>query len=167
MERTISKIIAAVSLVYVCLPKTRNLLNLCVMATSNVQAVQNMWGVLKEVEMFFIFSPKRGAALAEEIRQSDLDVSIGGAKHVSICRTRWVARFNALVAFQRMYRAVVAVLEDMTYGNAFNADTKTKASCLLTAVTSFSFIATFMIVSKVMAPLQAPTAALQVGQTQF
>ena len=55
----------------------------------------------------------------------------------------------------------------MTYGNAFNADTKTKASCLLTAVTSFSFIAMFTIVSKVMAPLQAPTAALQAGQTQF
>ena len=38
----------------------------------------NHVGCSQGVEMFFNFSLKRGAALAEEIRQSDLDVSIGG-----------------------------------------------------------------------------------------
>lgn len=136
-------------------------LNLCVVSASKVKAVSNMCSVLLEVSMFFKYSPKRHAKLEETIKQGSETARI--TKLVDLCKTRWVARSTALVTFEALYGHVVATLEAICGGTQgeWNADSQSSAGSLLRSITSFEFIVTFVITSRVMAHLHSLTIALQ------
>ncbi len=70
-----------------------HVLNLCVVAACKVQLVKNMMGTLDEICLFFSNSPKRQSELAKQIAIVD---SSRAQKLVSLCKTRWVSRVNAL-----------------------------------------------------------------------
>ena len=131
---------------------TAHCLNLCVMATSHIVEVRNMWTTLKEVSLFFSNSPKRQAALEEHliasIDQSEPPKKI--KKLVDLCRTRWVARHTALNTFQKLYLPVCETLKDMEedVDGTWRAESSRTAQAHLLAISSFRFIATFIITKK-------------------
>ena len=90
-------------------------LNLCVVAACSVQSVQNMMSTLVEICLFFSNSPKRQLEFEKHIQ------SIDGArakKLVSMCKTRWVARLDALQLFFDLYPAVVKTFEVISEGSS-------------------------------------------------
>jgi len=116
--------------------------------------------------MFFSGSPKRQSKLKSVIEAYPESLSDSAkTKLVDLCRTRWVARHSALVTFGDLYPAVVDALDDISSDNSWNADSTSKASSLLRSVTDFNFIATFSIVSNIMAYIHSITIQLQ-GETQ-
>ena len=90
-------------------------LNLCVMAISKIALVSNMWSTLRQVSVFFEFSPKRQQKLETTIREmpaEDVNKS-RKLKLVSLCKTRWVQRHTALVTFADLHPAVVSTLSQI------------------------------------------------------
>ena len=71
-------------------------LNLCVVAACSVQLVKNMMGTMVEICLFFSNSPKRQLELEKHINSLDC---ISAKKLLSLCKTRWVARIDALEVF--------------------------------------------------------------------
>ena len=82
---------------------------------------------------------------------------------VNLCPTRWVARLDALVAFQDLHLAIAATFEEISTNRAeCSGDvTASKAGSLLASVTSFPFIAAFTITSSVLAYTHDLTIKLQ------
>ena len=72
-------------------------LNLCVVAACNVQLIKNMMGTMVEICLFFSNSPKRQLELEKQIKELESDCT--ATKLVSLCKTRWVARIDALEVF--------------------------------------------------------------------
>ena len=74
-----------------------------------------------------------------------------------------MARHEALVTFRELMPAVIEHLEDTvaTGTRSYTGEALAKAQGLLTALTSFPFIASLVIVSKVMASIQGLTSLLQ------
>ena len=140
-------------------------LNLCIMSTSKIVEVTDMWTVLKEVSFFFSSSPKRQSKLEDVIKgmPADLLSNTAKTKLVDLCRTRWVARHTALVTFLELYEAVVATFEEISdNGNrSWNPDSVSKASALVRSITDFRFIVTFSVVSNVLAYIHPLTIQLQ------
>ena len=124
-------------------------LNLCIMATSKIQAVRSMWSVLREVSLFFNSSPKRQHCF-EEVVCRTLPES-NKKKLVDLCRTRWVARNDALSVFLKLYPAVVETLTIISSSRGWNADSASRARSFLNSITSFSFISTFIVTSMILA----------------
>ena len=85
-----------------------HVLNLCIMSATSSILVRNMWCAMKEVSWFFSNSPKRQQCLHEIIEEKMPNAT--KRKLVDLCRTRWVARNNALSAFHQLYPAVVHAL---------------------------------------------------------
>ena len=71
-------------------------LNLCVVAACSAQLVKNMMGTMTEICIFFTYSPKRQQELEKTIKSGDCAIE---RKLVSLCKTRWVARIDALEVF--------------------------------------------------------------------
>ena len=140
-------------------------LNLCIVSTSKVTNVMSMWVVLKDVSFFFSSSPKRQGQLEDAIKEAPADL-LGNSpkvKLVDFCRTRWVARHNALVAFKQLFLAVVATLElvGTNSGGSWNSESVASASSLLRSITDFRFIVTFTVVSDALGYIHALTIRLQ------
>ena len=141
-------------------------LNLCIIRLSKLPFIQSMWSSLLDVNIFFKYSPKRAHAMAEivhEWRQGE-----GGdskKKLVDLCKTRWVARHEALVVFAELYPAVLTTLETISRNRGgtvtWNATSCSSATSLHNNLTQFRFLATFVITSKLMAAIQSLTSSLQ------
>ena len=158
-------------------PCSSHVLNLCVMATSKIVLVSNTWTTLRETSFFFknwttlretsfFFenSPKRQNRLEAIITEMPTDTVNESRKKklVSLCRTCWVLRHTALVAFADLFPAVVATFEVIANNRAdWNADSCAKASALLRTITDFSFLLTFSVVSNIMAYLHGLCVGLQ------
>ena len=82
-------------------------------------------------------------------------------KLVYLCRTRWVARNNALSAFHQLYPAVVHALTAISSESGWNADSSTKTTFKKNKITQFPFIATFIVASKIMVYTAQLTVGLQ------
>ena len=78
-----------------------------------------------------------------------------------MCRTRWVARNNALSAFRQLYPAVVHALTTISSESGWNSESSSNATSFLHKITQFSFIATFIVISKIMAYTAELTVGLQ------
>ena len=102
-----------------------------------------MRGVLKEVSMFFEFSPKQQSKFEEVAAEEDADNRT--KKLVGLCRTRWVARHTSLAVFRQLYSVVTTTLSAIAFEDGWNAESASKASFLLASVTSFLFIVAFVI----------------------
>ena len=70
-------------------------LNLCVVAACKVQAVKNMMGTMVEICLFFSNSPTHQLELEKNIHILGATAN----KLVNLCKTRWVARIDALEVF--------------------------------------------------------------------
>ena len=71
-------------------------LNLCVVAACSIQLVKNMMGTMTEICIFFSYTPKHQQELEKTIKSGDCVIQ---RKLVSLCKTRWVARIDALEVF--------------------------------------------------------------------
>ena len=124
-------------------------LNLCIMATSRIIPVRNMWNVLKEVSLFFSNSPKRQQCFVEILTASKVQES-SRKKLIDLCQTLWVARNDALLVFSQLYPVVVDTLTTIRSSNGWNSESSFKALSLLNSITQFCFISTFVVTSKIM-----------------
>ena len=112
-----------------------------------------MWATLKELSLFFSKSPKREACLQRMIQENAATSSATKTKLVDLYRTRWIARHDALTAINQLFEVVVSTLEEFSGSSTdpWTSESITQASGLLTAITSFSFMVTMTITSKIMA----------------
>ena len=83
-------------------------LNLCVVAACSVQLLKNMMGTMVEICLFFSNSPKRQLELEKIIQSGGCTTA---KKLVSLCKTRWIARIDALEVFLDLFPAVVKTLD--------------------------------------------------------
>ena len=83
-------------------------LNLYVVAACKIQLVQNMMSTMVKICLFFSNSPKRELELETNIQAMN---SGKATKLVSLCKTLWVARIDALEVFLDLYPTVVHTLE--------------------------------------------------------
>ena len=132
-------------------------LNLCVVAACSVQAVRNMMGTMLEVCLFFSNSPKRQLELERNIQ------SIGDAtakKLVNLCKTRWVARIDALDVFYDLFPSVVKTFEVISEGTDWNQESRRSAENLLTCITKFEFILAFVVTKQCLGYIKGLTVSL-------
>lgn len=123
-------------------------LNLCIVGMSNVIPVRNMWSTLRQVALFFNNSPKRQQFLEQFIATKIPESA--RKKVVDLCKTRWVARNDALSVFHQLYPAIVDTLTTISIERGWNQDSSSAAASLLANITQFTFIATFIVTSKIM-----------------
>ena len=86
----------------------------------------------------FSNSPKRQQCLHEIIEEKLPNAT--KRKLMDLCRTRWVARNNALSAFHQLYPAVVHVLIAISSKSGWNADSSSKATSFLNRITQFCLL---------------------------
>ena len=133
-------------------------LNLCVVAACSVQAVRNMMGTMLEVCLFFSNSPKRQLELERNIQ------SIGDAtakKLVNLCKTRWVARIDALDVFYDLFPSVLKTFEVISEGTDWNQESRRSAENLLTCITKFEFLLAFVVTKQCLGYIKGLTVSLQ------
>ena len=118
-------------------------LNLCVVAACSVQLVKNMMGTMTEICIFFAYSPKRH----QELEKTNSGKCAIERKLVSLCKTRWVARIDALEVFFDLFPFVVQTLDTISEGSAggWKSESGRQAVNLLSSITKFSFIISFVV----------------------
>ena len=144
-----------------------HVLNLCIVKTCQIATVKDMNGIMTDLAEFFWNSPKRQRLFERVLEKEAPDASKTRLK--SLCRTRWVERHEAYETFCELYIHVVKVLEVMTshlfeeeYGHwAWDSETRTVGSGLLSRVTSFPFIVAFLSTMKVLAFVKPISTKLQ------
>ena len=129
-------------------------LNLCVVAACSLQLVKNMMGTMVEICLFFSNSPKR---------QLELERHAISRKLVDMCKTRWVARIDALEVFIDILPAVTQALEVISEGSSsgWNSDSCRSAGNLLTCISQFKFVITLIVVMKCLGYIKGLTTSLQ------
>ena len=137
--------------------------NLVIAKSCNIQKVQNLMGIIKEISYFFNLSPKREQFLKDVKKLFDLDTA--KEKLIDVCLTRWVARIDGLVVFETFFTIIVYALEKMK-DNAnpdihFNDDTSTKASNLYKSCYNFDFVVALVITRSILSYTSAVTELLQ------
>ena len=134
-------------------------LNLCVVAACNIQLVKNMMGTMVEICLFFSNSPKRQLELENNVK------AMPGAtakKLVSLCKTRWVARINALEVFLDLFPAVITTLEAISEGsaNGWNPESCRLAENLI-CITKFQFLLSFIVAKECLGYIKGLTIAFK------
>ena len=111
-------------------------------------------GTMVEICLFLSNSPKR---------QLELEKHIQSRKLVSMCKTRWVARIDALEVFFEIFPAVVQAFEVFSQGSSsgWNADSCRSAGSLLNCVAQFKFIMPFIVAMRSLGYIKGLTTSLQ------
>ena len=135
-------------------------LNLCVVAACSVQLVKNMMGTMVEICLFFSNSPKRQLELEKMIQSGDCTTA---KKLVSLCKTRWIARIDALEVFLDLFPAVVKTLDVISQGSAggWNTESSRLAENLMNSITMFRFIISFIVAKQCLGYVKGLTVSLQ------
>ena len=138
-----------------------HVLNLCVASCCGQQLVQNMMNTVRVVAEFYNFSPKRFSHLTKKIKEA-----ISPARHthlIDVCRTRWVARLDGLDVFIELFSAIVDSMDEIKCNadRTWNNDSTQKASCLYHSITTFQFLVTLVIVSRILEVTRPLTKQLQ------
>jgi Domain of unknown function (DUF4371)/hAT family C-terminal dimerisation region len=137
-----------------------HVLNLSVVHACQIQQVRNMMGTLTELCIFFKYSPKRHKRLQDMITR--LCPETTRQKLVDLCKTRWVARHDALEVFGTLYVAVVETLYDiMDNPNLWNQESLSKANSIKLSITQFDFLLAFIVCRNVLRYIQPLTVSLQ------
>ena len=136
-------------------------LNLCIVGACEVQAVVNMWSTLKELFLFFDNSPRRYAELRKTINRDQPEQN--REKLVNICKTRWIARHDAIAVFCNLYDSVVSTLETIAAndGGHWNAESCSKANSFRLAIGNFEFLLSMAIVRPCLAHTRPLCVLLQ------
>ena len=145
-------------------------LNLVISSCCGLPEIQNISKV-KEVCIFFNYSPERNGFLSEVIKDQYYE-NIRKKPLITLCTTRWAERSEAYEHFYESFEYVVYVLEVMAHNlhhddcpaqfyGCWNAATKRDASGLLQAITNFQFVVTFVIGYLYLSHMTAVTTKLQ------
>ena len=137
-------------------------LNLVITKSCNIQKVQNLMGIIKEISYFFNLSQKRKQFLKDVQKLFDVDAT--KEKLIDVCLTRWVAQSDGLVVFETFFTIIVYALEKMK-DNAnpdihFNDDTITKASNLYKSCYNFDFVVALVMTRSILLYTAAVTELL-------
>ena len=146
-------------------------LNLVISHACSLQSIRNMIDKVKQVCIFFNYSPKRNGLLSAIIQEQHPE---NGKKKplITLCATRWVARIEAYDHFYASFKYTVFALEIMAHNmhhdecpeqfhGCWQAKTRTDASALLKAKTDFYFIVTYIIAYSLLSHMTGLTVKLQ------
>lgn len=146
-------------------------LNLVVGGSYTLPVIRNVVDKVKSVCLFFLNSPKHNNLLMEVVSEN-----VHPSKRsplIDLCKTRWAARHSAYEHFYSCYTFLVTCCEVIglglhastlsdNYSNAtWDAESKSKASSLLYALTDFEFIVGFLVVYQFLSHLSGITVKLQ------
>lgn len=114
-------------------------LNLALNGTSKITEFAILMENLKQLGIFFKYSPKRQHILRQLLPE---DVRVRKVK--LLCETRWVERHTTFTELRTLHPYVIKALGSMK-GTGFDAKTSSEASGLATYLQSPQFIASFII----------------------
>ena len=119
-------------------------LNLCMANGCPIQSIENTFGTMKVVHDFFNW-PKRLSLLEGKI--SAVYNQVSRHQLIDVCRTRWIARIDALEVFESLYRAIILALEEVkdNKGSSWNRESCVDASGLFYQCISFEFIMSLVV----------------------
>lgn len=148
-------------------------LNLVIVHTCKIVSVRNMMDKLKETCLFFNYSPKK-ENLLKEIITKDVPEAAKRKPLLNLCTTRWAERQEAYRHFYQAYVHIVTCLELIAHGlhrdkgydplftdGSWDCASKSRASSLLSSLTGFDFIITFVCVYMILSRLEGITVQLQ------
>ena len=146
-------------------------LNLVIGSSCRQVEIRNMIDKLKAVCSFFLFSPKREGLLLSIVQKSVMHPS-KRKPLIDMCRTRWAGRHIAYSHFYQSYVYIVQALEVIAHGwhreicaeefhSCWDLSSKSTANSILTAITSFQFIISFMVVYQMLSHMSGITTKLQ------
>ena len=117
-------------------------------------------GTLKEVCFFFNSSPKRQRCLEETIRNEA--PTSKQTKLVDLFKTRWIERhLKAFETFSK-YEVILACLESITETiRSWDSETLIKARGFIACLTSFGFLATFIVTKNCLRYLKPVSVSIQ------
>lgn len=122
-------------------PCLNHSLNLSISSCSNVQAVRNAIGIIKETVSFFTASPKRNNAFLKNV----------GRQLISMCETRWVERHLSVAVFLENFNKIVLTLEKISNWAVFMSDkSSAMAKTLLCSITHGEFIITLVCLADIL-----------------
>ena len=121
---------------------------------------------MKAVYDFFNW-PKRLSLLQEKILQVCPEVN--RRKLIDICKTRWIARIDALEVFETIFQAIVLALEEVknNTNGTWNSDSCTDANGLFSQCISFEFIVSLIVARNGLSYVAPATAKLQRKQMEI
>ena len=137
-------------------------LNLAVVSACKVQGIRNMMGTLLEAGMFFNMSPLRQDVLEKKVQE--LVPEGKKTKLVSLCKTRWVLRLNALEVAVDLLQPVVEALHTIIAKPNVGTETLQKANGLLHSMRIFEFPMSLVAALKVFGYTRGITVSLQSTQ---
>ena len=126
-------------------------LNLVLCKSCELKEVHLMLDSLKQLGIFFKYSPKRTRRLERAVKDVNngkpADQQIGPSKFKLFCETRWTEKHSTLNVFDEMYEAIIICLEAISITET-NWDTKavTDAYGLLKRIKDPMFIVCFQVV---------------------
>ncbi|XP_017465537.1 PREDICTED: 52 kDa repressor of the inhibitor of the protein kinase-like [Rhagoletis zephyria] len=131
-------------------------LNSSLMKSSNIQSIQKVSNIIREVTKFFQNAhPKRSTALSK----------ILGHKLKSLCDTRWVERHDSVLQFVADFPRIIEALNKVCKWN--NRETAGKATVLIAALSSFDFVIGLFCLSDVLSLTRPLSVSLQKEDMDF
>ena len=88
-----------------------HVLNLCIVAACALTPVRNMMGTVNDLFLFSSYSPKRTACLEGHLKDFP---GTTHTRHVGLCKTRWVARHDALELFLVALEPIIDTLDEIS-----------------------------------------------------
>lgn len=147
-------------------------LNLVIVHACKNTHISHTLTKMKEICMFFKYSPKR-AGLLESIIKQGAPSAERRKPMLDLCKTRWAERHHAYEHFYDAYVFIVEALEFISHGlhkqkydlNVFDgtwdATSRKDACSLLHAITDFGFITVFMVLYQGLGALSGISVQLQ------
>ena len=141
-------------------------LNLCVAHACSIQSIRNTFGTMKVVHDFFNW-PKRLSLFEGKI--SAVYNQVSRHQLIDVCRTRWIARIDALEVFESLYRAIILALEEVkdNEDSSWNRESCVDASGLFYQCISFEFIMSLVVARRGLSYVAPATTKLQAKRMEI
>ena len=145
-----------------------HVLNLSIAHACKLPLVRNMVDGINSTYIFFESSPKRQQYFEDVLSHQETESS--RTKLLGLCKTRWVERHTCFNSFYSMYDSIVKCLQYMLNPTlddhlqvswTWDAQTKITAQGLLSTMTSFQFLVTFICVKAVLETVRPLASKLQ------
>lgn len=119
-------------------------LNLVLCKSSKVKEIHIMLDALKQLGIFFRYSPKRCRRLEKCITDvnntREEDSKIKSAKFKIFCETRWVEKFTTIQVFNAIYQPIIDCLSAIGTERGWDTKAVTESQGLLKRITDATFI---------------------------
>lgn len=125
-------------------------LNLVLCKSSQVKEIHIMLEALKQLGIFFKYSPKRCRRLEKAVEDvnagREADAKITNTKFKIFCETRWVEKFTTLHVFDEIYEPLLCCLEAIGLERGWDSKAVTESNWMLKRMTDPTFIVCFQSV---------------------